>query len=150
MRVEVDGLDQVIDQMARMGELTGKAARAMLKAGANETQREWIATIKRMGHVRTGDMWRAVAATRVRKKGGLLETAVYPQGSSTKGVHKKQTTANALKAYVIHHSRPGDGMVDKITKNAAPDVEQAMGNVWGEFVNTGKVPKVQAKGMGED
>lgn len=150
MRVEVDGLQEAIDQMARMGEMTGKAARAMLKAGANEMQREWIKTIKRMGHVQSGDMWRAVAATNPRKKGGVLETAVYPQGTSTKGKVKKQTTTNALKAYVIHHTRPGDQMVTKISQKAAPEAEQAMGNVWGEFVKNGKVPKVQAKGMGEE
>ena len=150
MKVNVNGLDEAIDQMARMGELTGKAARAMLKAGANEMKRAWVRQIERLGHVQSGDMWRAVEATNVRKKSGVLQTSIYPLGTSTKGVHKKQTTANALKAYVIHHSRPGDKMVEKITQAAEQPVEKTMTDVWGEFINTGKVPKVKAKGMPND
>lgn len=149
MRIETSGLDEIIEHMKQMGEMSGKAARAMLTAGANEFQREWINAAARHKHVQTGDMRDSVAATNASDKSGALETTIYPQGTDRKGV------SNALKAYVLNWGRtgrryfPASKWVEDIEHKATPKAHSVMADVWGEYVETGKVPKVQKLEQGQ-
>ena len=40
-RLEFDGLERAVEEMVRMGEMSGKAADAMLMAGAAVYQERW-------------------------------------------------------------------------------------------------------------
>lgn len=149
VRVDTSGLDEVIQQMKQMHETSGKAARAMLTAGANEFQREWINAAIRNKHVKTGDMKDSVASTGVRDRDGALSSEIYPQGTGRTGV------SNALKAYVLHWGRagkrtiPASQWVEEVEHKATPKATEVMADVWGEFVQTGKVPKVQKLEQGQ-
>lgn len=149
MRVDTSGLDEIIQQMKQMHEMSGKAARAMLTAGANEFQREWIRAAVRNKHVATGDMKDSVTSTPISDADGALETSIYPKGTDRKGV------SNAVKAYVLHWGRvgkrtiPASQWVEEVEHKATPKATEVMADVWGEFVKTGKVPKVQKLEQGQ-
>lgn len=149
MRIETSGLDEIIEHMKQMGEMSGKAARAMLTAGANEFQREWINAAARHKHVQTGDMKDSVTSTSISSEDGALETSIYPKGTDRKNV------SNAVKAYVLHWGRFGkrtikaSKWVEDIEHKATPKAHSVMTDVWGEYVETGKVPKVQKLEQGQ-
>lgn len=153
MRIETTGIDEVIKQMGRMQQLTGETAEAMLKAGGNVFQREWITQAHRKKHVRKKDMVQSVGYSKAKDKGRGLQVDIYPQGKDRKGVR------NSVKAFVLHHGRKplangkdgitADEWVDDVVKNATDDSNTAMANVWGEFIATGNVPVVKKLKKGQ-
>lgn len=142
MKVETSGIDEVLDAMGRMQQLTGDTAKAMLRAGGNVLQREWISEAERLRHVKTGDMLKSVGQTNPKDKGGL-QVDIYPQGKGRKGVR------NSVKAFVLHYGRDGkrpiqaDHWVDGILQKATDESNAAMADVWGRFIATGNVPVVK-------
>lgn len=150
MRVDTSGLDEIIEQMAQMGQLSGEAARAMLRSGANEVQREMIMAIKRGQHVATGDMVEGVGQTNARERGTALQVEIYPQGRGSSGVK------NATKLFILHHGRSGKreikatNIVDTVMKKGTPRAERTMANVWERFMKTGRVPDVKKLKKGQE
>lgn len=150
MRIETSGLDDVIRQMGEMQQLTGDAAKNMLRAGGNVLQQAWIDEANRHGYKRTGDMIASISQTNPKDKGNGLAIEVYPKGmGQMQGKRKKWQSSNSAKAFVLHHGRKGRGVihgsqwVDKVAENAADDANNAMAEVWGRFIKTGNVPKVK-------
>lgn len=143
VKVSTTGIDKVIDEMARRQQLTGEAAVAMLRAGGNVFQREWMQEADRLRHRRTGDMIKSISATNPKDKGDGLQVDIYPQGKNRKG------TRNSLPAFVIHHARPGDKWVDGVVEKATDESNDAMADVWGKFIETGNVPNVKKLRKGQ-
>lgn len=143
-RLELDGLDQTIEDMKRMGEMTGQAANAMLMAGA-----AWIAqglekAAKREGHKRSGDMIESIGYPASPKY--VLDTPtieIYARGSDREGV------SNMDKAFVNNY---GTTKLDDThwweegEEEAEPKAVAGMVDVWDEFVITGRVPQVSGPG----
>lgn len=143
VKVSTTGIDEVLNQMGKMQQLTGETAKAMLRAGGNVFQRQWMTQAERARHVRTGDMLRSIGQTNPRDKGGGLQIENYPQGKGRSGVR------NSVKAFVLHHGRKGrakiqgDRWVDDVVQSATEEANTAMANVWGQFITTGKAPVVK-------
>lgn len=141
-RMETNGLDAVIEEMTRLGEMTGKAADAMLMAGAAVYRQHWQRSAQMHGHVDTGDMVASVGYSGTPK---TIEDArtldVYPQGKDRKGVR------NAEKAFILHYgssSIKGSRWVEDAERDAERPAQEAMADVWDEFVTTGNIPNAQA------
>lgn len=143
-RLELEGLDETIESMKQMGELTGKTANAMLMAGA-----AWIAqglerAARREGHKRSGDMIKSIGYNaRPKYVQDIPTIQVYARGRDREGV------SNMDKAFVNNY---GTTKLDATEwweegeAEAEPKAAQAMAEVWDEFVITGRVPQVSGPG----
>lgn len=143
-KLELDGLDRAIEEMKRMGELTGAAANAMLMAGA-----AWIAegiekAAKREGHERSGDLIESIGYAASPKYVLDVPTIeIYARGRDREGV------SNMDKAFVNNF---GTTKLDDTRfweegeAEAEPDAVSGMMDVWDEFVITGRVPQVSGPG----
>ena len=143
-RLELDGLDRAVEEMKRMGELTGAAANAMLMAGA-----AWIAqgiekAAKREGHERSGDLIESIGYAASPKYVLDVPTIeIYARGKDREGV------SNMDKAFVNNF---GTTKLDDTRfweegeAEAEPDAVSGMTEVWNEFVITGRVPQVSGPG----
>lgn len=143
-RLELDGLDRAVEEMKRMGELTGAAANAMLMAGA-----AWIAqgiekAAKREGHERSGDLIESIGYAASPKYVMDVPTIeIYARGRDREGV------SNMDKAFVNNF---GTTKLDDTRfweegeAEAEPDAVSGMTEVWDEFVITGRVPQVSGPG----
>lgn len=143
-RLELDGLDETIEAMKQMGELTGQTANAMLMAGA-----AWIAqglekAARREGHKQSGDMILSIGYNASPKYVDDIPTIqVYARGRDREGV------SNMDKAFVNNY---GTTKLDDThwweegEAEAEPKAAAAMVEVWDEFVITGRVPQVSGPG----
>ena len=153
VRVETTGIDEVLKQMGKMQQLTGDAAKAMLNAGGNVFQREWISEAERRGHRKTGKMIKSIGFSKPKDRGRGLQIDIYPQGKDKRG------TRNSVKAFVLHHGRKAgpdgkgeikpDEWVKSVVLNATDESNQAMADVWGKFLATGDVPTVKKLSKGK-
>lgn len=141
-QMNVTGLDAVIRDMARLGEMTGKAADAMLMAGAAVYQERWKHSAEEHGHVDTGDMVAAIGYPRTPKTIKDVRTIdIYPLGKDRKGVR------NAEKAFILHYgssSIKGSRWIEDAERDAEQPAAIAMMDVWDEFVTTGNIPHIDA------
>lgn len=135
-KLTIDGLDETLEQMARMGQLTGKVADEMLLDGAAEMKTAWQNTITMFEHVDTGEMRRKVGYNKkpksVMESKKLLE--IYPQGKDKRG------TRNAEKAFILHYGRSnmtGSHFVDKAETDGEPKAAAAMEARWDRFIEKG-------------
>lgn len=155
MKIETTGIDEVLEQMGKMQQLTGEVAQAMLCAGGNVMQREWINEAERRKHRKSGKMIENIGFGKPRTKGGTLQVEIYPQGYGNPQGKKKTRTRNSVKAFVLHHGRGGkrpikaDNWVDSIVLKATDESNQAMADVWGKFIATGNVPAVKKLSKGK-
>jgi len=141
-RFEVSGLEAVISDMTRMGQMTGTVADAMLMAGAAVITQHWVDSARAHGHVDTGDMIASIGFPRKPRSVNDARTLdVYPQGKDYKG------TRNAEKAFILHYgssSIKGSRWVEDAEAEAEQPAGEAMIGVWDEFIATGKVRQTSA------
>ena len=134
-KLKIDGLDETVEQMAHMGQLTGHVADEMLLAGSEEIKKAWQNAITMFGHVDTGAMRKAVGYS--KKPKSMLNTRfreIYPRGKD------KQGTRNAEKAFVLHYGRSnmtGSHFVAKAEADGEPKAAAAMEARWDRFIEKG-------------
>lgn len=98
----VKGIDGVVADMKRLGELVGETADRMLLAGAQEEELSWRSEATRRDFRRTGDMIESIGYPKKPKTAsGVRKLDIYPQGTGSSGVR------NAAKAFVLHYGREG-------------------------------------------
>ena len=139
-RFDTPGLSDLIKEMERMGQDGGEVAEAMVNAAVVVIRDEWRASAENHGLVDTGAMIESIGfPAPVQKAGGILYRDVYPQGKDGKGVR------NAEKAFILNygkHNKEATYWVDEADAAAGPKVERRLEEIWGEFLETGKVPVV--------
>lgn len=159
VRIETTGIDEVLEQMGKMQQLTGDVAKAMLCAGGNVLQRAWIAEAERRKHRKSGKMIENIGFGKPKTKDGTLQVEIYPQGYGNPQGKRGTRTRNSVKAFVLHHGRKAgpdrigeikaDNWVDSIVAKASDESNQAMADVWGQFIATGNVPTVKKLSKGK-
>ena len=146
-RFDTTGLDKMISEMQRMGQDTGAVAEAMVNAAVIEIRDAWRESAEEHELRDTGAMIESIGfPLPVQNAGGVLYRDVYPQGTDAKGVR------NAEKAFVLHYGtsrKPGTYWVDDADDKSGPKVQERLEAMWGEFLETGKVPTVTDAGSGE-
>lgn len=140
-RLNVTGLDEVINDMARMQQMTGKVADAMILTGAAVLREKWQESAQEHGHVDTWAMHDSIYFPKEPKTiNGMRMLDVYPQGKDEKGVR------NAEKAFILHYGSSridASYWVDYADKIADQPAGMAMIRIWDEFIETGKIPQVE-------
>ena len=131
-RFDVSGLDETIEEMKRLGQMTGQTADAMLMAGAEEVRKAWRQSAEEHRHRDTGDMIAAIGFARKPKEIGSIRTIdIYPQGKD------KRNIRNAEKAFILHYGTTkirGSRWVDDADKISEQTVVPAMIRVWEQFL----------------
>lgn len=132
-RFNVTGLEEVIKDMAQMGEKAGRVADDMLIAAAEVVKETWKSSIKSHGHYGkyTGDMYESVGPTRPVNRGDTRTLYVYPQGSDRTG------TRNVEKAFIANFGREhqdATGFANEAEENAEAPAQEAMINIWDAFI----------------
>lgn len=134
-RLDMSGMDEVIQQMKNMQMLTSKIADEMLVAGAEVMEQSWKKTIARFGLIDTDDMRKSVGYTRKPKSiNDVRSIDIYPQGKDRDGVR------NAEKAFVLHYGRSNmdpTAFVDVAEQEAKAEADAAMEKIWDDFIENG-------------
>lgn len=134
-RLDVSGMDEVVEQMKNMQMLSSKVADEMLLAGAEIMKKSWQQTISRFGLIDTGDMLKSVGYPRKPKDINDARTIdVYPQGKDRDGVR------NAEKAFILHYGRSNmdpTEFVDVAEQEAKAEADAAMEKIWNHFIENG-------------
>lgn len=137
-RLDTSGLDDLIAEMERMGQSSGDVAEAMVNAAAVVIRDAWKETAEKYGLHDTGDMIRSIGfPTPPQKIGAAIFRDVYPQGKDSKGVR------NAEKAFLLHYGTSrikAKYWVDEAEAISGPRVQERLEEIWGEFLETGKIP----------
>ena len=131
-RFNVSGLDETIEEMKRLGQMTGQTADAMLMAGAEEVRKAWRQSAEEHRHRDTGDMIASIGFARKPKEiGSIRSIDIYPQGKD------KRNIRNAEKAFILHYGTTkirGSRWVDDADKISEQTVVPAMIRVWEQFL----------------
>lgn len=131
-RFDVSGIDETIEEMKRLGQMTGRTADAMLMAGAEEVRKAWRQSAEEHRHRDTGDMIASIGFARKPKDVGSIRTIdIYPQGKD------KRNIRNAEKAFILHYGTTkirGSRWVDDADKISEQTVVPAMIRVWEQFL----------------
>jgi hypothetical protein len=147
-RFEVEGLDFIIADMKRYGELAGETAQEMLMAGAEEVKQAWKGEAERRQFKDTKAMIDSIGFPRSTKRASdILSIDIYPQGKDARGVR------NAEKAFILHwgtnskstrrrkskkkFSGPGIPRtlwVDDADRASGPRVMDAFTRIWDAFL----------------
>lgn len=131
-RFDVSGLDETIEDMKRLGQMTGRTADAMLMAGAEEVRKAWRQSAEEHRHRDTGDMIASIGFARTPKDVGSIRTIdIYPQGKD------KRNIRNAEKAFILHYGTTkirGSRWIDDADKISEQMVVPAMIRVWEQFL----------------
>jgi hypothetical protein len=151
-RFEMDGFDELLAEMKRMGELSGETADKMLMAGAEQAKQAWKESAERQNLKDTTDMINSIGYSRAPKTAGDIRTIdIYPQGKDRKGVRnaekafilnygtKGSSSANAQRKRRKKDKRPGPGIpathwVDDADTASGEPVMQAMTRIWDEHL----------------
>ena len=130
-KLTIQGLDGVIADMKRLGELEGETADKMLTEGAKIVEEEWKSAIKKADLVDTGAMLKSVKATKPKTSKDVRTIEVFPQGKDKKGVR------NAEKAFVNHYgtsSIKATRFVDEANEKAEPRVLETYERIWNDHM----------------
>lgn len=136
----ITGIDELANEVIRMGEATGDMARKMLEAGAKELEESWKIAIRKHRHIQSGDMIKSVKATEIKENDGALSVEVFPQGKSREKGRKNQVP-NAEKAFHLHYGwkgKDGTHFVDEVEEGGGTLAEDAMTKVFEEYMKGGK------------
>ena len=131
-RFDVSGLDETIEDMKRLGQMTGQTADAMLMAGAEEVRKAWRQSAEEHRHRDTGDMIASIGFARKPKEiGSIRSIDIYPQGKD------KRNIRNAEKAFILHYGTTkirGSRWDDDADKISEQTVVPAMIRVLEQFL----------------
>jgi len=128
-----EGLDELVNDMRRMGQLNGPVVAEMLDAAAEVVREEWVESAKYHGHIDTGAMVSSIDFP-VKGDARALYRDIYPQGNDAKGV------SNATKAFILHYgksSKAGTYWVDEAEMKAGPSAVAACQEIWDRFLQSG-------------
>lgn len=134
-KMEVTGMNAVLQDMKRMGELAGPVADQMLLAGAAVMKRSWKQSIQKHNFIKTHSMIDHVDFPKKPKTVQDVRTIdVYPQGKDKNG------TRNAEKAFILHYGRnnmDASHFVAEAETNAKDESDAAMEKIWNHFIEKG-------------
>ena len=134
-RFDTSGIDDIINEITRLGDAGKEVGDEMLMAGAEEVKRAWKDSAEKHELRDTGDMINSIGFPKQPKNvKGIRTIDIYPQGKDRKGVR------NAEKAFVLEYgtsSIPATHWVTEADENAGPMVQDAMEKIWDGFLRKG-------------
>jgi HK97 gp10 family phage protein len=135
-RFDTSGIDDIIDEVTRLGDAGREVGDKMLMAAAEEVKDAWRASARKHNLKDTGDMIESIDyAKKPKDVGGVREIDIYPQGKDRKGVR------NAEKAFIHEYgssSTKAKKWVTKADEASGPKVQAAMEREYDKFLNGGR------------
>ena len=135
-RFDMTGLDELMKDMERKGQLVGEVADQMIAAGAEEVVNAWKTKAAQFTKSRPrahGDMAASVKSGGSIRGGNVTYAEIAPQGTDRKGVR------NAEKAFILHYGKkgyPATHWVDEAEDAAKGPVQQRFEAIWDAFLNS--------------
>jgi len=143
-RFSTSGIDDIIESMKKLGELSGEVADEMLLAGAEQVKRAWRRAAEIHKLKLTGQLIESIGYAKKTKSIGDVKTIdIYPQGASAytevdgKRVDRKKPVRNAEIAFINHYGTsksPGTHWVDTADALSEQAATDAMAEVWDKFL----------------
>lgn len=131
-RFDTTGIDEIIQNLQRMGQDSGPVAEEMVNAAVEEIKQAWQDSAEAHGHRDTGALIDSIGfGPGPVRAGAILYRDVYPQGTDSKG------TRNAEKAFILHYGCkrfPGSYWVDDADSKSAAPVEARIRAIWDSFI----------------
>lgn len=147
-RLRMDGMEDTINDLERLGKNTDEATTAMLRAAGNVMSESWRSAAEKHHHRDTGQMIASISAGRkIKGQGSGKSIVVTSQGKDHKGVR------NAEKAFILHYGTgkiAASHWVDEAERDAEPKMATIMQHIWNEYVTTGNVSQVQGLKLGKE
>ena len=144
-RFDTSGMDDLIRDMERMGQLSGEVAKVMVEAAAQEIKAAWKESAEDHGLRDTGAMIESIDAPGpVMDFGTALGKDIYPTGKDRKGVR------NAEKAFILHYGTSrirASYWWSMAEQEADPRVIAAMRAIWDEWNASGEIPQGGSAGV---
>lgn len=137
-RLESTGLDELVNEMRRLGEAAGPVAQEMCDAAAEVIRESWRESAREYGYEAPGSTGRGTGEMIESIKyvvpfAGLLLRDIYPTGKDSDGVD------NAEKAFILHYGRSnmkGTYWVDHAETRAGPEAIEKCKEIWDRFLKS--------------
>ena len=145
---KVTGLDELIEDMERLGHASDEIAEEMCLLGAETVKEAWKEAAEKHGHKGSGELIKSIDYDhKVKRDGHALSSYIYPRGKQTmvsikgKTWKRKKPVRRAMIAFVLHYGHggtPGSHWVDTADKIANEKVPEKLNARWEEFLKNGK------------
>lgn len=145
-RFSSSGLDEIIEDMEKMGQTTGALADKMLLAGAEQVKIAWKEAATKHGLRLTSQMFNSINYSRkIKTVRDVKQVDIYPMGMSTytqkngKKYARQEPVRNAEVAFINNYGTP-DGtvkathFVDTADDIAGPKVEEVLRKIYDEWL----------------
>lgn len=140
-RIRTEGIDDIIEQMKFLGELSGDVADEMLLRAAEEVKQAWRQAARRHKLKLTGQLIDSIDYPMKPKTiQGIKTIDIYPQGESTytigpdgKRINRRTPVRNAEVAFILHYGtskKPATFWVDTADELSEEPVQQVMEEIW--------------------
>ena len=130
-RFNTEGIDDIINEMYRLGEGIGPVADEMCTAAAEEIRDSWKRTAEKHGFRATGEMISSIGFSNAPESlTDIKAKDIYPIGKDSKGIR------NAEKAFLLHYGTsriPASYWVDEADDASAEPVEARIQEIWDRF-----------------
>ena len=130
-RFNTEGIDDIINEMYRLGEGIGPVADEMCTAAAEEIRDAWKRTAEKHGFRANGDMIDSIGFVNAPTRASDVKAKdIYPIGVDRKGVR------NAEKAFLLHYGTSrikAKYWVDEADDASAEPVEARIQEIWDRF-----------------
>lgn len=141
-RFDTSGMDDLINDMIRMGQNTGPMAEAMTMTAAEIIKRCWQRSAEEHGLRDTGALIESIGyPVQPTNFGSAIGIDVCPQKKDSRGVR------NAEKAFIQHYGSsrtPATYWVDDADAYSEEAVPEALQAMWDEYLETGRIPDAAA------
>lgn len=134
-KLDVTGMKEALQELARLGEGVSEVADDMLQAAGNVVVQGWQYSAAKHRHIRTGAMYDSIKTSKPKTIGGVRSMLVYPTGTDSHG--RRKPVRNAEKGYVLNYGRnnmAGSGWVNDAEEVSEEPAVDAMLNVYDIFL----------------
>ena len=131
-RFDTSGLEEMIAQMHRLGQMEGPVAEQMVTEAVGEIKKAWQESAQAHGHYRTGNLVGSIKpGPGPVHAGDIIYQDVYPQGTNDHGAR------NAEVAFILNYGCkrfPGSYWVEEADANSEGPVNAVCQQIWDSFL----------------
>lgn len=143
----IDGLDELIEKMARYEGNISSVMEDMLEIGSEEVKQAWKDSAEKHGHKDTGELIENIDWEKDKKSSpGVYSSYIYPRGEQKsvriggKIYGRNRPIRRAAIAFYLHYGHrgvPGSHWVDTATQEASKRAGPVLLKRWEEFLKNG-------------
>lgn len=132
---KVEGFDELIDDIERMGAGLDPVFEEMLDAGAKEIVKAWKVSVIKHKHIDTGQMLRNIESSKEESgESGQRIAEIFPRGNDPRGI------PHVSKAFYRHYGtskKAGTHFIDTAEEEGNKAAFEAVSKIWDRFIKEG-------------